>query len=78
MHLVFENSMPVSEQLLRASTRKKVGRKHCKKKGPGKAKSAAMKNVANHAKLMSAKARKHKAAVAAFWRGEIDIHPKGM
>ena len=73
MRQTFDSSMPVHEQLMRASAMRKVGRKHCKKRGPGSHKPKV--HMANVAKHKTNAARKHKAQVAEYFAGTRETHP---
>lgn len=74
MRLEFNLGTPLLEQRMRVAGSKQPGRKHQKRKG---AKSKE-KDKATNKRRISLKAKmasKLKAAVAAYWRGELDTFP---
>lgn len=71
----FDRSVPEMEQRLRVANAKQPGRKHQKRPG-ARANEARRASAKRAAALASAKFRKFKARVAAYWRGESDTYPE--
>lgn len=76
MRLEFDRSVPVSEQRDRVRAAKEPGRKHQKRPG-AKAVERAKATARRRAALLANQAKKHSDAVAAYWRGEAEMHPDG-
>jgi hypothetical protein len=74
MRQTFDSSVPLMEQRLRVANAKEPGRKHQKRKG-AKALEAAKARARRRVKLNSARHRKYKEAVRAYWLGQSDSHP---
>ena len=72
----FDAKVPLVEQRKRAAGRKKVGRKHNHKAGPGKAALKAERKRKFHATKLALRRQRYHAAVAAYWRGERDTYPE--
>lgn len=77
-HMTFDRKVPVWKQRL-AVMLKKSKRNHPKRHGTGKEAAAvrARKKLLAKAKVAfrDKQAKKYKAAVRAYWRGEADVHP---
>lgn len=75
MRMTFDSTVPRVEQLLRASGRKKVGRKHNHTRGPSKAKELILRRGAHKAFTNRQRYERFRERVRAYWRGEADTHP---
>lgn len=71
MKLVFDDFVLREEQLIRASRRKKVGRKHMHTLGPSDV-AARKKRREKH---IAQKIRRFKNKVRAYWLGARDTYP---
>lgn len=71
MRIDFPSTMPLHEQLQRLSERKRVGRKHCHKIGPTRAKKQPPNDQTRKAAW-----RKYREQVALYFQGHRDTMPE--
>lgn len=76
MRMTFDAKTPLLEQQMRAAGRKKVGRKHNHKIGPGKTALAAQRKRKFAATKRAIRWKRFQDAVRAYWLGERDTYPE--